>query len=499
MSEPKPSKENTVPQEFAEYLEQVCQQIRWKKAHPSIRRELSNHMEDQMGEYLSVGIPPEEAARKTVKEMGDPVQIGTQFDRSYRPKVDKGILLATGLLLVIGYIIQSFFYLQSPVLSLSRWDMPAAVVIGVCGMLAAVKIDYTALAMNRKTSIVVYTIYNAVIFILPLLYRFIAQNSSYYLLFSAAIHLSLLFPLVFCGIVYSFRGWGFPGFLVCGAMATVSLFLMLLNRFTATLITIIPTLAVMVMAVKLDWFGFFSKMKKSAAYVCIFAPVTIFVCTILIRYAGRIFAVIINPSIDARDKGYIYIVIRSVLKSSKWIGRVDLAATPFGDLPLNEILPHDPDLLLTWTIATLGWWTLFIIIPLALLICLKGLHICLRQSGSLGKMVSCAAVFTLAAQFACFIQANLGIVFIVPFPFPFLQGNRSIIVNLILLGFLLSVGQRKGLDEPSSSQEDLFDKKSPVSLSVKRTGQEIDVSLKVRLPDTQKDSGEADSSPINSH
>ena len=57
----KPETEGT-PKEFAVYLERICGQIRWKKAHPSIRRELSGHMEDQMAEYISAGIPPEEAA-----------------------------------------------------------------------------------------------------------------------------------------------------------------------------------------------------------------------------------------------------------------------------------------------------------------------------------------------------------------------------------------------------------------------------------------------------
>ena len=98
---------NSIPPEFTDYLSQVCRQIRWKKAHPSIQQELSDHMKDQMDEYISRGIPSHEAVQKTVQEMGDPVQIGMQLDRTYRPKIDKGILLLAGLLLIMGFFMQT--------------------------------------------------------------------------------------------------------------------------------------------------------------------------------------------------------------------------------------------------------------------------------------------------------------------------------------------------------------------------------------------------------
>ncbi len=479
----KPETEGT-PKEFAVYLERICGQIRWKKAHPSIRRELCGHMEDQMAEYVSAGIPPEEAARKAVQEMGDPVEVGTRLDRSYRPKVDKGLLLAAGLLMLAGWLLQSVLY-QS---FMPRINLLIAMVLGIVAMLAAVKVDYTVFAMNRRMGMIVYFLYNTIIFIFPIFYRY-GHNSFCYLMFSAAVHLFLLFPLVLCGVIYSFRNQGFSGFLLCGAMAAFSLFLMLMVRGSATLVVLIPSLAVMVMALKMDWFGPFSKGKRAAAYACMFVPLGVFFLPLLANGGvQRFLSVILNPSIDGLNRGYIYIAIRSILKSSQWIGPIDSAVTPWGVFPLEELLRWNPDQLLTWTVARLGWWTLCVIVPLALLICLKGFHICQRQSGELGKMISCTVVVTLAAQFLCFLQANLGIVYMIPYPFPFLQGNRSIIVNLLLLGFLLSVGQRKGLDEPApdKNSSDFLYVKQPLAFSVRRSGQEIDVSLKLRLPEGKR-------------
>ncbi len=486
MYEPKLSRESAVPQEFTEYLSQVCQQIRWKKAHPSVRRELSGHMEDQMAEYCSAGIPPEEAVSKTIKEMGDPIQVGTGLDRSYRPKTDKGLLLAVGLLLVAGWLVQSVYY-QSVDEIISPVSLLISIALGFCGMLAAIRVDYTVLAVSRKTGMIGYTLYNVLIFMLPIMYRFGGHSFFSFSLFSCAVHLFLLFPLAYCGVVYSFRGKGLSGFLFCGAMAAVSLFLMLTASFSAPALVLIPSLAVLIMAVKLDWFGFDAKREKVSAYLLMFIPLTVIFCVFL-AMGWRPVSIIMDPSIAPRGKGYIYIAIRSVLGSSQWIGPTDVVVTPWGEQPIEQILPHNPDLLLTWTIVRLGWWTLCVIIPLALFVCLKGIHILRKQSGALGKMVSCAVVFTFAVQFLCFIQANLGLVFMVPYPFPFLQGNRSIVVNLILLGFLLSVGQRWGLDEaaPALVNDSAGRRTKPVTVSAQRYGKEIDISLKIFLPNVRE-------------
>ncbi len=475
---------NIIPQEFTDYLSQVCQQIRWKKAHPSIRRELSNHMKDQMEVYVSHGIPSEEAIQKTIQEMGDPIQIGTQLDRTYRPKIDKGVLFLVGLLLLTGSFMQSVFYMQGPV-SYPWLNTVLAVILGISGMLAAMQIDYTALAMNRKNSIILYLAYNLAVLFLPIAYRF-SRNAGSYMLYSFGIHLCLLFPLIFCGVIYSFRNQGLFGFLVCGGMAAISLFLMIGTTFFRGLMIALPCLAVLILALKINWFGNFSTGKKAAAYSLMFGPTVILFYVFLTLAWHRIY-LWINPYADPQNQGYYILAVRSALASSKWIGYAEplplYAAQE--QLPLTEFqfLPHTPDLLLTWAITRLGWWILCIVLLLALLLCWKGIHICRKQSNVLGKMVSFTAVFTLAIQFFFFLLANLGGLDFSPFPFPFLQGNISIIVNFILLGFLLSAEQRKGLDEMNVYEMDL---KFPVNVSVQHSNREVNISLKLRLPDFKR-------------
>lgn len=93
-----------------EFLDQVESQIRCEKAHTAIREELKDHIEDQEECFLQMGKDKAEAEELAVKEMGDPVVVGTELDKIHRPKVD-WILPAMALgLSVIGVIMQCLIF-----------------------------------------------------------------------------------------------------------------------------------------------------------------------------------------------------------------------------------------------------------------------------------------------------------------------------------------------------------------------------------------------------
>lgn len=70
-----------------EYLRCVTDQIRCKKACPGIEKELEDHITDQAEMYLKKGMTEEQALKKAIAEMGDPVQVGVELDRIHRPQM----------------------------------------------------------------------------------------------------------------------------------------------------------------------------------------------------------------------------------------------------------------------------------------------------------------------------------------------------------------------------------------------------------------------------
>lgn len=67
-----------------EYLNDVCNQIRWKKAHYIICEELENHIIDQKAAFVQMGMDEETATDKAIKEMGDPILVGSELDQTHR-------------------------------------------------------------------------------------------------------------------------------------------------------------------------------------------------------------------------------------------------------------------------------------------------------------------------------------------------------------------------------------------------------------------------------
>ena len=89
-----------------EYLRCVTDQIRCKKACPGIEKELEDHITDQAEMYLKKGMTEEQALKKAIAEMGDPVQVGVELDRIHRPQMSWGLVLLAGILGIISIVLQ---------------------------------------------------------------------------------------------------------------------------------------------------------------------------------------------------------------------------------------------------------------------------------------------------------------------------------------------------------------------------------------------------------
>lgn len=54
---------------------------------------------DQKNAFIANGLDEETATDKAIKEMGDPILVGSEFDRMYRPKIEWRIIVWTGIAL----------------------------------------------------------------------------------------------------------------------------------------------------------------------------------------------------------------------------------------------------------------------------------------------------------------------------------------------------------------------------------------------------------------
>ena len=95
------------PLVFKEYLDKVCGCVQERSLWAALRDELQDHLELSSARLLQQGVPLEEAQRRAVQQLGDPLMLGKELASSYRPSHDWrcwGLLLCSvGLGLLLAF------------------------------------------------------------------------------------------------------------------------------------------------------------------------------------------------------------------------------------------------------------------------------------------------------------------------------------------------------------------------------------------------------------
>ena len=116
-------------------------------------------------------------------------------------------------------------------------------------------------------------------------------------------------------------------------------------------------------------------------------------------------------------------------------------------------LPNcDSDLLLTTLIYRLGWVPFFLFIALfSALLCWAVVR-CLHQRSLFGKMVVCSVLLTFSLRAIASIALSMGYAW-TSVAFPFLVGNLQMVVDMGLLGLVLSVFRQDGVAQNTENLE----------------------------------------------
>jgi cell division protein FtsW (lipid II flippase) len=412
-----------------EYVNVVCHQIRWKKAHFRISEEMQNHIIDGRDSYIAQGLDESTATEKALADTGDATEIGTQLDRIHRPKPQWGMFVATAILLILGLLVRLFVFRDEDRIGLISIRL-IYTGIGVAGMIAAYFTDFTIIGKYPKT------IYFGVISIslAMLLFSPTLNGRSYY-----AQYIILLFPLAFSAIIFATRNKGYLGILLCGlAFALPGFISLYVPSVSGFLLFAIVGATVLGIAICKNWFN----TKRVYSFLLMLAPVALLAIVFFINmtpYRWNRLAVAFNPFIDPNGVGYMGVMVRKLLSGATFFGR--------GNIPSEYLVgltePHQifyTDLLLTALISLLGWITFASILSGLLFFIAKGFILCFRQKSSLGLFVSTAIMMTFCMQVISYIAFNLGFQFASPISLPLISyGNTATIINLVLIGFMLSV------------------------------------------------------------
>lgn len=422
------------------FLDSVCKEIKFRGIHNNIVKELSDHIEDQKNVFISQNIDEETAVIKAIEQMGDPIIIGKQLNNAHRPKTEWSILSLVTVIVILGGIVQ---YLLSSVTasgtdSLSHFIL--YVPVGIAIFTITYYFDYTLLGRYSK---VVYFI----LFAISIIGFFSSSRISG--AYTHIYYVMLLYIPAFAGIIYGFKNKGYLGVVFSGIFYSgVASMCILAHSLSSFFLFSIACLIVLTVSISKGFFGGNKKVSLLIVYIPALLGFIAVVLNLVMSnpYRAQRIVSMINSINDPMGYGWQHLMIRKLVTSSKPFGQVTIDGIAQG-MRIDQVLPcWDTDFSLTFIIARFGYLAGIVIVLLMLVLIVRMSISVLRQKNAYGFLVSLAACVAISSQIVLYILTNLGVIAPLGITLPFVSfGAYGFIVNMTLLGLLLSVYRRSDL------------------------------------------------------
>ncbi len=428
-----------------EYLDTVCEQIRFQKAHDSIKKELQDHITDQADALMQEGIEQQKAFELAVKEMGDPVLVGTELDRVHRPNMRWSFIVFVILFSIVNFSIRFFIEQNIPASYNANFINLGTVlrlVTGIVVTLAVCHVDFTILANNAQK---IYVIYLAIMLVLHLyltLFGITFNGARNYIhlafLYLKAPTMIYFFPVVLVGLLYDCRGKSYQAILLCGASFFPIAFLSMgKGNNAAIFIVAVASVILILVSIVRGWFA----VKKSYGLLLLLLP-SILLLLCIVRFSPYVqdklemFYNAVQDPLHYTVKG----VLQNNVKTASLFGMGELIAIPSGKIvQLPMILAQD--FFTSYVLYYGGWISFALIFMLYFIFIGRGFVLTYRQKSQLGSMTAFAVLILFSLLTLWNVAVNSG--FFIEFnpleiPF-FCYSGKASLIFFMLLGILLSV------------------------------------------------------------
>ncbi len=412
-----------------EYVQQVCNEIRWKKAHDVVREELLAHIEDQSEAYRMAGAAEDEADALAVEEMGSPLETGSYFDKLYRPHIEWNVILFVGIIIAVGTFLHTNLMLaagmESPLLK-TLLSVALGVVITIYGY----STDYTHLFchyFSSKASAIIWT------FVCACVLYFLFTGGSIFAVNgedTTMAYLAILWILALCAFVCMQYQKGAKGYGYSYLFLLFSL-CFFYNSTPAFLLILGTGIVLFGYALYQNWFA----CNRKWGLTLLLLPFTLLIWLLRSPWRLEQLYTAINPAIDPMGTGYLSVQIMAVLQEAQLFGA--------GGKDLLYAMEHIPammsDHILTAMVVHWGWISLLPLLAAYGMMFYLGIKASFRVKSRIGKMLLVTVGAAWMMQLLMYCCTNFTTLQISTYPLLFIQGGRALDFNAFLLGLVLSV------------------------------------------------------------
>ncbi len=411
-----------------EYLDTVCEQIRFRAARKTIRGELDAHIDDRIAEGKSEA--------EAIAAMGDAAQTGKALNSIHRPRLEWRVILCMLLLSAVSaYLAVNMTGYGSNLYMDFHYGVIRHMIIGFAIMLGLYFLNYTYLVKLR------YVLFGAAIIYIGI--YLIAFDSTYHggdygtLLFFTPVIICSSLLLILSNIGFISHRWKKQnaGLAVTSSLSIASIVaLYLIDSDYAMLLTIIN---ITVFAV-LRW----KQTKKNWIEIGVyFGLMVIVLCYLLVRK-------IISESGLSQNHDQVM----RILNTAKLTGASDYYINGNGMTLESSRIYY----IITAIIAAYGWLPG---IALAAVYCVLGavmLRRSLKITHTLGRMLSAGITVYFLVRIILHLCANMGLMGGY-YSLPFLSYARyEYLADAALMGVFLSVWRRSTYMKDEAKEKTLI-------------------------------------------
>ena len=427
-----------LPETFAQFARTAAEQLRWKKARPLVEDELLTHLCDQRDTLMAQGMDETIATAESLRLTGDPYEIGTALDRVHRPKTPTALFVLTAVIALSGLAFTALVSAGDGGIFLTR--QCAALLLGTAAMLAAYFLDFTLLGRFALPLALVFHTALVPLSLLPVggfsLFRTYVSTR---LLLRG---LPLLLPLMFALLLYALRGWrGWGVFAAFVCLAVQLRFCAAIPSLTDLCFLFLCDGALLIFCARSGWFGL-GRKPEMLLTILPFAACIVSGLALGALWFSRQLALVLDPYAQIEGRGYRIAMLRELLQNARLIGQGGAGTysgphlARYGCDGIASLQDHAMTLL----VHRCGWLALIALAALLSALLIVAFRRCRRQESMLARLVSYSVLLSFGAQTVAYLLCDLTLIPLAggtAFPL-FTFGVRTLLLNMIQLGFLLS-------------------------------------------------------------
>ena len=425
--------------QIREYIDNVCNQIRYKPIRNEIAEELTNHLEECKENYIQDGMKETEAELNAVKQMGDAEKVGKQLNKIHRPKLDVKLLLIIGIVLFFSILV-----------ALTRANSLNCDIIELNGMSnyeteqTQMSKYFIGLLLGVGSSILIY-FFDYRKLNKTSNYLYIGATLSLFVLSSVTLALPL-YVLSFIGFLQETDGESKQ---IKGIKINLKLLkLLILSILSLVFFTVIPSLAtglilaITYLIISIVKLVMSNNKKGLAILLCLVVSISLLgvigICTnehIITRLKSSYY-----PESDPLGYGYIGVNQQKIIDSAKTFG------TAHNTSDAIKIFDEGTNYAVISILAHYGWIVSGIMLLAIVLLNVKLIINAVKIKDTYGKLIiiGIASLFILQTVFNILMNFNLGAK--ADFNIPLISyGNINLVINMMTLALVLSIYRRKDI------------------------------------------------------